>query len=60
MITHFYSQLRYTGSAVAVFGGLTTSKAIFLDKNNISDNDRKTFEGVCILIIFGEVSFLTH
>ena len=48
----------YTGSAAAAFGGLTTSKATYLAKDNISDNDRKLFKGVCILII-NEVSFLT-
>ena len=48
----------YTGSAAAAFGGLTTSKATYLAKDNISDNDRKLIKGVCILII-DEVSFLT-
>ena len=48
----------YTGSAAATFGGITTCKATFLNKRSINDDDRKTFEGVCILII-DKVSFLT-
>jgi hypothetical protein len=48
----------YTGSAAAAFGGLTTSSAKFLNKRNITNNDRHMFEGVCILMI-DEVSFLT-
>ena len=48
----------YTGSAAAAFGGITTCKATFLNKRSINDEDRKTFQGVRILII-DEVSFLT-
>ena len=47
----------YTGSAAAAFGGLTTSSATFLNKRNITDDDRKMYEGVRVLII-DEVSFL--
>lgn len=47
----------YTGSAAAAFGGLTTSSATFLNKRTITDEDRKMYEGVRILII-DEVSFL--
>ena len=41
----------YTGSAAAAFGGLAMSLATFLGKPNLSDDDRKIFEGVRILVI---------
>ena len=47
----------YTGSAAAAFGGLTTTKATYIAKKGLSDDDRKAFQGVRILII-DEISFL--
>lgn len=47
----------YTGSAAAAFGGLTTTKATYLAKKGLSDDDRRAFHGVRVLII-DEVSFL--
>ena len=48
----------YTGSAAAAFGMLTTCKATFLNKKNITNDDKRMLEGVRILII-DDVSSLT-
>jgi hypothetical protein len=48
----------YTGSAASAFGGVTTCSAAFLNKKNeISDEDKKVWLGVRIVVI-DEISFM--
>ena len=56
-ITFFFTA--YTGAAASLFGGVTTSKAAFLNQQKaLSLNDKNTWQDVRILIV-DEVSFMS-
>jgi hypothetical protein len=49
----------YTGAAASLFGGVTISKAAFLNQMALSLNDRNTWQDVQILIV-DEVLFMSE
>jgi hypothetical protein len=61
-ISYLFSLLftAYTGSAASLFGGVTISKAAFINQNSaLSLDDRTEWQDVQILIIDYEISFMS-